>query len=262
MRRKLRIEYQIPIFRSPRKIFSIEPIKNLWSVKAYYKTNEFFFLTDKIPNSRRQETSIYQAWNKLQTILTNFLSGQSFQCLLCRLEDRFSDSRLEYFLSSCTVLNLGKFLLVGGILKWVNAWTVYFFSRFICIPLFICMFRFCVFFSQEHQKMQPPGTLVLKLFQNSQHVFLSSLNLLALRAGISFLKHYIGWYVTSIFAQSKYSRPDLSCFKPFLPVQRCPFLPGLAWNQHKKSPSPPLRIKISVNKVVSFPYQAPETFWF
>lgn len=127
--------------------------------------------------------------------LAVFLCGQSFQCLLCRLEDRFSNALLQYFLSSCTVHNLEKFLLVGGILpeRKVNAWTVYFFSRLICIPLLICMFLFCVFFSQEHQKMQPPGTLLLKLFQNSQHVFLSSLNLLALRAGVSFLKHYIGW---------------------------------------------------------------------
>ena len=68
--------------------------------------------------------------------------------------------------------------------------------------------------------------------------------------------------VTSIFAQSKYSRPDLPCFKPFLPVQRYPFLQGLALNHHKKSPSPPLRRKISVNKIVWFSYQAPETFWF
>ena len=57
----LPMEYQIPIFRSPRKIFIMELIKNLWSVKAYYNTNEFFFLTDKILNSRRQETSVYQA---------------------------------------------------------------------------------------------------------------------------------------------------------------------------------------------------------
>ena len=46
-----------------------------------------------------------------------FLSGQSFQCLLCRLEDRFSDALLQYCLSSCTVHNLGKFLLVSDILN-------------------------------------------------------------------------------------------------------------------------------------------------
>ena len=46
-----------------------------------------------------------------------FLSGQSFQCLLCRLEDRCSDALLQYFLSSCTVHNLGKFLLVSGSLN-------------------------------------------------------------------------------------------------------------------------------------------------
>ena len=46
-----------------------------------------------------------------------FLSGQSFQCLLCRLEDRFSDALIQYCLSSCTVHNLGKFFLVNGILN-------------------------------------------------------------------------------------------------------------------------------------------------
>ena len=46
-----------------------------------------------------------------------FLSGQSFQCLLCRLEDRFSDALLQYCLSSYTVHNLGKFLLISGILN-------------------------------------------------------------------------------------------------------------------------------------------------
>ena len=49
-----------------------------------------------------------------KTILTSFLSGLSFQC---RLEDIFSAALLQYFLSSCTVHNLGKFLLVSDILN-------------------------------------------------------------------------------------------------------------------------------------------------
>ena len=54
---------------------------------------------------------------RYKQFLPDFLSGQSFQCLLCRFEDRFSDALLQYFLSSCTVRNLGKFLLVSGILN-------------------------------------------------------------------------------------------------------------------------------------------------
>ena len=58
---------------------------------------------------------------RYKQFLPDFLSGQSFQCLLCRFEDRFSDALLQYFLSSCTVRNLGKFLLVSGILNASNA---------------------------------------------------------------------------------------------------------------------------------------------
>lgn len=87
------------------------------------------------------------------------------------------------------------------------------------------------------KKCNPQGHCFEVIPKLTARVFIK-FNRLALRARISFLKHYIGWSVTSIFAQSKYSRPDLSCFKPFLPVQRYPFLPGLALNHHKKSLSP------------------------
>ena len=114
---------------------------------------------------------------------------QSFQCLLCRLEDRFSDALVQYFLSSCTIHNLGKVLLVRGILNASKSLS--------CVFLFTINLHFLVnlhvsflcFLQPKTSKNASPGTLLLKLLQNSQHVFLSSLNLLALRTGISFLKH-------------------------------------------------------------------------
>ena len=167
--------------------------QNLLSVKAYYKTNEFF---SNWENTKQQEargkclSSIEWATNNSYQF---FYPVKVFNAF-------YVGSRIDLVtLSSSIFFPLVRFITLENSFwlaaAWtqVNVWTVYFFSRL------ICMFRFCVFFSQEHQKMRSPGTFLLKLFQNSQHVFLSSLNLLALRAGISFLQHYIGWSVTSIF---------------------------------------------------------------